>query len=121
MTYHFVKHIGIAGVLLATVISLYTTDWLTKPFVIYKQIFMKNPCEYYIKYMINTLFIIIVTTSLYILIPKSYSNIFSCLLVGVVITIINSLITIVYYYLTKQLTFISRFSYSRKGGNGNEN
>lgn len=116
-----VRYIGISGVLLATVISLYIADWLTKPLVIYKQIFMANPLQYYTKYLINTVFIVFIATMFYLIVPKDYSSLLVLFIFGAVITVANLLVTLLYFYLTKQITFISRFNFFKKDGQKYEN
>lgn len=108
-----VRYLGISGVLLATIISLYVADWLTKPFVIYNQIFMEKPWKYYIKYLMNTLFILFVATIFYVIVPTNYSSIITCFALGILVTIVNLFVTLIYHYLTKQITFISRFNLKR--------
>lgn len=104
-----VKFMGITGVLIATVISMFVADWCTKPLVIFKKIIEADVWKYYKTYIINTLFIVAISAVMYLLIPKGYSSLFICLLLGMAITIINFIIMSVYYWITKQYNFIYRF------------
>lgn len=105
-----VRFMGISGVLIATVISMYVADWCTKPFVIFKKIIEGNVWKYYGKYIINTIFIIAISFIAYLVVPKNYDNLFICILYGGIFTIINSLIVFAFYFLTKQLKFAYRFT-----------
>lgn len=105
-----VQFMGISGVLLATVISMFVADWCTKPFVIFKKILNANVWKYYAKYIINTLFIVLIAGITYIIVPKSYDSLFTCLLLGAGTAIINCIIMAIYYFVTKQFTFMHRFN-----------
>ncbi|MGN1330297.1 MAG: lipopolysaccharide biosynthesis protein [Clostridia bacterium] len=105
-----VKSMGISGVLIATIISMFLADWCTKPIVIFKKIFNANVWKYYAKYIINTLFIVLSCVIFYLIIPKNYSNLLVCLMLGFVVSLINFIIMAIYYFITKQYKFIYRFN-----------
>ena len=100
---------GITGVLIATVISMFVADWCTKPFVIFKKIIEADVWKYYRTYIMNTLFIVVVALVMFLLIPSGYSSLAICFLLGIAVTIINFIIMSIYYWLTKQYNFIYRF------------
>ncbi len=102
------KFMGIAGVLLATIISLICADYLTKPIVIFNKILESNCVKYYSKSIMNVIFIAVSLFAYYIIFPKMYSNIFSCILFGVIVAIVNAIITIAYFYITHQTNFFER-------------
>lgn len=47
----FVKYWGVAGVILATIISRFLTTWWFDAWMIYHYIFIKSPISYYIRYL----------------------------------------------------------------------
>ena len=47
----FVKYWGVAGVILATIISRFLTTWWFDAWMIYYYIFIKSPISYYIRYL----------------------------------------------------------------------
>lgn len=104
-----VHFMGISGVLIATVISMFVADWCTKPFVIFKKIIVGNVWKYYAKYVINTAFMVGIAAIAYLLVPTNYDNLIMCILYGGIFTVVNALIMIVFYYLTKQFGFMHRF------------
>lgn len=110
-----VNFIGISGVLLATIISLILADFLTKPRMIYKEIFEKKSKKYYIYAIINLIAISILTYMWKIIIPQNFSGIISCILIGCIITIVNFIIATVYYKLSKQFKFFNRIIRIFKG------
>lgn len=105
-----VNFMGISGVLLATVISMFVADWCTKPFVIFKKILNGNVWRYYAKYIINTIFIVVIAGITYLIVPNGYGNLFTCILLGAITAAINFVIMTVYYFVTKQFTFMYRFN-----------
>ncbi len=104
-----VQYMGIAGVLVGTIVSMILADLFTKPFVIFKKIIHENVWKYYLRFALNTLFIICLGAIFYIILPKQYSNLAICIGSGVVFTIINFIIAVIYYFITKQYKFVYRF------------
>lgn len=104
-----VRFMGITGVLLATVISMFVADWCTKPFVIFKKIIEGNVWKYYAKYIINTAFIVVISAISYLLLPQNYNNLFMCILYGAIFTAINTVVVVAFYIVTKQYKFLYRF------------
>lgn len=104
-----VHQFGIAGVLVATLISYLFSDYFLRPFVIYRHVFDQLPSNYY---LINTFYMIVMILLAILmsyLVPYlSFTNYFSwffssCLLFG-----INALLTIGIYVLTHQASFLKR-------------
>lgn len=104
-----VQYIGIAGVLIGTIVSMLIADWCTKPFVIIKKILNENVWKYYFKFIVNTAFIVIMAAILYFIIPKDISNLAVFIIIGVIIALLNTSIASIYYYVTKQYQFVYRF------------
>lgn len=104
-----VRFMGITGVLLATVISMFVADWCTKPFVIFKKIIEGNVWKYYKNYIMNTLFIVFVSIVIYLIVPTGYSSLIVCLLLGAGTVIVNFIVMTIYYIVTKQYSFVYRF------------
>lgn len=109
-----VRFIGISGILLGTVISMFVADWCTKPFVIFKKILNGNVWRYYAKYIVNTIFIVVIAGITYLLVPQNYSSLITCLVLGALIAIINFVIMGIYYFVTKQYSFLYRFNFLKK-------
>lgn len=105
-----VQYMGIAGVLIGTIISMFIADLCTKPVLIFKKILESNVWSYYLKFILNTAFIVVVGTVFYFILPKGYSNLGRCIGVAVIVAILNLIITSIYYYITKQYKFIYRFN-----------
>lgn len=99
---------GIPGVLIATVISLFVADFTTKPVVIYKKILESSCMKYYIKSIINMIFVAVSLFIYYLVFPKVYSNIVTCLAFGVLVGVIHVIVTTIYYKVTNQLDFFER-------------
>ena len=109
-----VNYMGISGVLIATIISLFIADFLTKPFVICKQVLDIKAKDYYKKSILNMIFISVVTIVAYLIFPKYYDNVFICIIFGLLIAILNGIIVTIYYYVTNQFKFIERFKIFKK-------
>ena len=109
-----VKYMGIPGVLIATLISLLIADFITKPIIIFKKIFENKPYKYYLISIINFIFFALELLWISFVFKTSYSSIIECLLYGVLIGLINLIISIIYFYYTKQLIFIKRFKKVRE-------
>lgn len=110
----FVKYMGIPGVLTATLISLLIADFITKPFVIFNKIFENKPYKYYLISIANFVFFAIELLWINFVFKTSYSSILECLLYGCIIGFVNLIISTIYFYFTKQLTFIKRFKKVRE-------
>ena len=104
-----VRFMGISGVLLATVISMFVADWCTKPFVIFKKIINGNVWKYYLKYIVNTAYIVGISAIIYLLVPQNYDSLIKCLVLGVIVTIVNVMLAMLFYFVTKQYNFVYRF------------
>ena len=102
------KFMGIPGVLIATVTSLFIADFTTKPVVIYKKIIEGNCFKYYIKAISNMIFVTICLAVYYFIFPRSYSNIFICILFGGLVGILHLIVTTLYYKITNQVQFFER-------------
>lgn len=105
-----VSKYNISGVLLATIISLIIADFIPKPYILYNKVFeSKDHPNFYKKSIINIVYILVQGFIFYSLFPKIYTNIFVCILFGIIIGILNLLLVSLYFYVTKQYGFINRF------------
>lgn len=102
------KVMGIPGVLIATVISLFIADFTTKPVVIYKKIIEGNCVKFYIRAISNMIFVAICLVAYYLIFPKVYANIIVCILFGAIVGILHLIVTTIYYKCTKQTQFFDR-------------
>lgn len=103
-----VKPLGISGVLIGTVISLLIADFMTKPFVIFNKILESKPYKYYLFCFINFAFAITEILWIHSAFKTVYSSVIECLIYGCIIGLLNLVISFVFFYLTKQLTFLKR-------------
>jgi len=109
-----VNKFGIPGVLIGTIISLLIADFLTKPFVIFNKILEHKPYKYYLICISNFVFCALEILWINLVFKTQYSNILECLVFGLLIGFTNLVISSVYFYITKQLTFIKRFKKVRE-------
>jgi len=103
-----INFFGIAGVLLATVISIISSDFIFKAKIVCKNIVDSSVSKYYGLLLINTAFCLVISTISYFAVNFDYKNIFYCIIGGILFTIINFIITTVFFYITKQLEFFKR-------------
>jgi O-antigen/teichoic acid export membrane protein len=104
-----VYFIGIPGVLIATVISVFISEYIMKTIVAHKYIFEKSVIKYFlsnIKFFI--LYIIELVVGYYIISMVSINTIVSWFAIFIVYTILNSAITLFIFYLLKEVKFINR-------------
>ena len=109
-----VNKLGIAGVLIGTIVSLIVADFLTKPVIIFKKILESNSYKYYIMCICNFIFAAFEILWIDFVFKTSYSSIFECILFGIIIGVVNLIISTIYYYFTKQLEFIKRLKRVRE-------
>ncbi len=109
--------IGIAGVVLATTISVLIAEYFMKNIVIHKYIFKKNPTYFYLK---NIKFIVVFLVDLFLtsLLFKfiTIPNIFIWFLVYIIFFIVNSIIIYIIFKLMKENKFIYRYKYIFRRG-----
>lgn len=110
-----VNKLGISGLLLGTLLSMVISEYLIKPFVLNKKIFNSNIFRYYLD---NTKFFVFASASYIIFyLIFNYFNLNNLLLwffVGVLVFIINFIITIFYYKLINRINFLNRISFLKK-------
>lgn len=99
---------GIPGVLVATVISLFVADYITKPVVIYKKIIEGNCLKFYVRSVTNMIFVAICLCIYYLIFPKTYTNVVICVAFGALVGIIHLIVTTIYYKITNQTQFFER-------------
>ncbi|MFA5603426.1 MAG: oligosaccharide flippase family protein [Bacilli bacterium] len=99
----------IAGVLLATILTNIIGDLLIIPKVINEKVLGRTVSKYYykcLKFIIGLSINILITILLFK--DLLVNNLFEWLLWGVVIFTLNFIITMLYYYFIKELTFLNR-------------
>jgi len=109
-----VQNIGLAGIYIGTIISGLIAN-LTKPFIIYRVCFGKNPGEYF-KDTIKQLFLLAVI--LLLVLPVSHwllkeINIFSFGLVGIYIVVIYNLLFALSFRKTDQFQYLWNIIWSK--------
>lgn len=107
-----VNKYGIGGVLIATVFSFATGNFIHYPRIISKKIINDKVINYYkkcFKYIIGLVFNIFICY--YINRYLSNSSIFMWIINGMILFIINFILTSIYYYLTKELIFDKRIKF----------
>ena len=95
-------------VIILAVISLLIADFMTKPFVIFNKILESKPYKYYLFCFINFAFAITEILWIHSAFKTVYSSVIECLIYGCIIGLLNLVISFVFFYLTKQLTFLKR-------------
>ena len=105
-----VNFLGIAGVLIATAISVFIAEYILKTIVVHKNIFEVSASKYFIKNIkFFILYIIDLIGSYYIINLFTINNIIVWFLVFVIFTIINTTIIFGIFYLFKEVEFVKRF------------
>lgn len=103
---------GIAGVVIATTISVFISEYIMKNVVLYKNVFKEKILPFYIK---NLKFIILFIVNLvigYILFKYiNILNIFSWFIIFMIYTIINAILNYLVFVLFKENSFIHRIKY----------
>ena len=107
-----VNYIGIAGVLIATLISFITCDYIPKSLVILKDILNTKSKKYYINHLKYAL-IIIFEIILLNFIKIELGNIFTWLIFSIIIFILILLVTLLYYHEFREDLFLKRFNIKR--------
>lgn len=105
-----VNYFEIAGVLLATCISVFISEYCMKSFVVYKKIFEINPLNYYAK---NIKFFVICILDLllgyFIISSVDINNIFLWFGIFAIFTIINAIFLFMIYNKLRETKFVNRF------------
>ena len=105
-----INYFGIAGVIIATTISVFIAEYIFKTIVVHKIIFKLSASSYFIKNIkFFVLYIVDLIGSYYIISLININNIFIWFLVFVIFTLINAMIIFYIFYLFKEINFIKRF------------
>lgn len=110
-----VDQLGIKGVLIGTVISYISSEYLIKPFILNRYIFKANISLYYInnlKFM--AVFIINILLFWFATKEITYSNLIVWFFINVILFVLNFIITIFCYKILGDLTFLGRLNFHRK-------
>ena len=107
-----IKRFEIAGVLFATIIAFMIGTFIIYPKIIYHEILYTKVKKYYLKCFKLILGLIPNTLIIYMLFNGMInSNLLNWFFNGIAIFILNLILTIGYYYITKELLFFQRFKY----------
>lgn len=109
-----IKRMGIAGVLIGTIVSIIIAELIFKVRIIHKKIIYTKSFKYYVKLISNIFYLVLISLGLYFLIPNNYNSLITCIIWGIVVTIGNLLLTLLYFKITKQLNFLDRFQFLTK-------
>lgn len=105
-----VKHIGILGVILGTIISTMAVDLIVEPYVLYKYTFNKNVIGYYKRYFIYTGIFLIMATILGILCANINiaNSLLEVLVKGILTFVISNIVLIVIYHKNENYTYMKQ-------------
>lgn len=110
-----INSIGIAGLLIGTLLSMIISEYLIKPFILNKKVFEDKILIYYFDCFKYFLFVTIIYGLLYIVVVNlNITNLLIWFIVGVLVFIINFAITCIYYKLINRIEFLSRISFLKK-------
>ncbi len=100
---------GISGVVFATAISVFISEYILKTHVLFKNVFKKNSLTYYVE-NIKFFLIFILDLGLGYFVTNLFpiSNILVWFAFFSVFTILNSLLLLIIYYLLKETKFVNR-------------
>lgn len=108
--------VGISGVVFATAFSAFIAEYIMKTNVLYKNIFTDNkPIEFYSKNLKFFVFTLIDLAIGYLIFMNiNIMNIGMWFIIYLSYFIINGIITLLVFYLFKEVTFIDRFKHLLK-------
>ncbi len=104
-----VNYLGIAGVLIATAISVFVSEYTYKTIVVFQKIFKVSYLSYFInniKYFILSVVDLMMAYKIVEIVE--ISSIINWLLFFIVFTIVNAVIILVVFYLFKEVKFMQR-------------
>jgi len=115
ISFVLVKKIGILGVLIGTVFSFFTGNFLNYPRIVSNKILKRKTIIYYKKCFIYLLSLIpSILLSCFVSSLFSYTSLLNWIFAGFLIFIINFIVVTSYFYLTHNMTFMNRFKYMLK-------
>lgn len=107
-----VQKIGILGVLIGTVFSFFTGNFINYPRIVSKKVLKRKTRVYYQKCFIYLLALIPSIGVCYLVNSCfTYTSLLTWVLAGVLIFCLNLIIVTIYFYLTHNMTFMNRFKY----------
>ena len=110
-----VKKLGILGLLLGTLLSMVISEYFIKPSILNKKVFEDKISIYYIDCFKFFVFPTIIYILFYLVFIKlNISNLFIWFITGIIVFVINFLITFVYYKLIKRINFLNRVKFVEK-------
>lgn len=117
LSFVLVWKLGIAGVVIATTISVFVTEFCMKNYVIHKYIFEKNFAQFYIK-NIKFFIVAILDLSLSILMFKyiPINTILIWFIVSISFTLVNFVLVLGIYKILGETKFLDRFRFLLRRG-----
>lgn len=110
LSFILVWKLGIAGVVIATTISVFISEFCLKNYVLYKNVFNKNCLVFYgknIKFFVLAILDLILGVILFRYI--TISNIFMWFIISIIFTLINFVIILGVYKIFGETKFLNRF------------
>ena len=106
-----IKKMGIVGLLIGTIVSIVISELIFKAKVIHKKILNQTSKLYYIRLIMNTIYLVSISVIADIIIPNNYSSLRGCIFLGILVTFFNLIVTILYLKITNQLHFMKRIKF----------
>lgn len=108
-----VKPLGLAGIILGTIISRVLSTFWYDPFLVYKHVFKKNIADFYIRYTIQFLFVCILGTGFYFLSKLfTITNPWIWIVSGIGFFTLANVIFLTCFWWTKEFKFVKRKIFS---------
>ncbi|MBR6690044.1 MAG: oligosaccharide flippase family protein [Bacilli bacterium] len=110
-----INYIGMAGLLLGTSLALIISEYFIKPGILNKHVFKDKIYKYYFDCLKYSLLVVVNYIFIYFIISNiNITNLFYWFMIGVIIFIVNFIITFIYYKLINRIEFLSRISFLNK-------
>lgn len=107
-----VKYLGIAGVIIATAISTFISEYILKTIVLFKNNFKKKVKYFFLNNIKYFVLAIINYVLGYIIISRMVINsIIAWFIIFIIYTILNALLSLGVFYIFKDLKFLNRIKY----------
>ena len=108
-----VKPLGLAGIILGTIISRILSTFWYDPILVYKYVFKRSLFDFYARYLFQFLFVCAVGTGFYFLAKLfTITTIWSWILAGVCYFALANLVFLLCFFWTKEFKFIKNKVFS---------
>ncbi len=103
LSFILVRKMGVAGVMLANMLSMLLVPFWTQPYLVYKIVFNKKLKPYYLKYVVYAVLTVLYTFISYEICKKfDYSGILKLVCNGLVCLTVPNVINIILFYRTDE-------------------